>query len=85
MDFCIRTREQRVCGIGHINFNQQSASRHVDGVSGAYQVSLKRTPGKLSESKICGHAHFDSARVFFRDVYVNAQRAGLSDVKEIGF
>src|ERR1700731_1169908 len=85
MDFCIGAGKQGVGWIGHINFNQQSASRHVDGVSSAYQASLKCASGKLSESKVRGHAGFDSARVFFRDVYVNAQRARLSDMEEIGF
>src|ERR1700730_5722859 len=85
VDFGIRTCEQGVCWIGHINLNQQSASGHVDRLRGAYQLSLKRAPRKFRECKIRGHADIDPARICFRNIYVNAQRSGLSDAKQISF
>src|SRR5271156_4625316 len=85
MDLCIRAREQRARRIVHINFNQQRSRRDVDGFSSAYELSLKSAPGKLSETETCCHPDFHPLRVFLRNVYVNTQLSGLSDVEEIGF
>src|SRR4029077_7670229 len=85
MDFCVRAGEQRACWIVYIDFNQQRASRHIDGIGGAHQFSLKLAVWKLGQMEICCHTDFGPSRIFLRDVYVNAQFPGLNDVEEIGF
>src|SRR4029077_18379764 len=72
-------------GIIHIDFDQQGAGGHTDVFGRTHQLSLKLASRELSETKICCHAGLDSLRVFLGDVYINPQRSGLSDMKEIGF
>jgi len=60
-------------------FYEQSASRQVDVIGSAHQFPLKFAIRKLSEIEIRCHTDFDPARVFLRDVDVNAQLPRLSD------
>jgi len=64
---------------------KQGAGRHIDVIGGTHQLSLEFTSWKLGETEVGGHAECDPLRVFLRDVYVNTQLSGLSDVKEISF
>src|SRR6266853_6348088 len=85
VDLCVGASEQRACRIVHVYFNQQGAGRHVDGIGGAHQFSLKGATRKLRQTEIRRHADLNPLRIFLWDVYVDAQSSGLRDVKEIGF
>src|SRR5712692_2654084 len=85
VDLCVGASEQRACRIVYVYFNQQGGGRHVDGIGGAHQFSLKGAARKLGQTEIRRHADLNPLRIFLWDVYVDAQFSGLSDVKEIGF
>src|SRR6202011_1118422 len=82
---CIGAGEQRACRIVHIDFYQQRAGGHINGLGSPHQLSPKIAPGKLSQAESSSHPGFDPLRVFLRNVDVNPQLSGLSDVEEIGF
>src|SRR5580704_9511780 len=84
VDLRIGTGEQRACRIVHVYFDQQSAGCHVDGIGGAHELSVKAAARKLGQTEISCHTDRNPLRVFLRNVYVNAQYSGLSDVEEIG-
>src|SRR5260370_40376803 len=85
VDLCVGASEQRACRIVDVYINQQGACRHVDGIGGAHQFSLKGAALKLGQTEFRGHAELNLLRIFLRDVYVDAQFSVLGNVEEIGF
>ena len=84
MHLSVRSGEQCASGIVYIDFDQQGAGGHINGFGRPDQFSAKLAPGKFGQAEICRHSVLHPLRVFLRNVYVNAQLSGLSDVKKIG-
>src|ERR1700723_525028 len=85
MNFGVGAAEQSSFRVLHINFRQQCAGGPINRFGSAYELPREPLAGKLSQHNVRGgFPRFDTSRVFFWHIHVDAQRARLNHVKEVG-